>query len=486
MSAVGASGTGSLLGASLTDLLLADEIVPGADPSYQICKLIYMYHPLGAKMAESPITMAQSQMRDISIAKGPEDMLKEAFQKEWDRFGANGHIKNAKALARVYGISTLAVGVKGQSPSEPLKLDDIWDKEVYVSVFDPLNTAGSLVLNQNPNDADFLKTDTASVQGTQYHRSRIVITMNEKPVYLGYTNAAFGYVGRSVYQRALFPLKSFVQSMRTDDLVMRKAGVIVAKLKSPGSIANRMMTTLFGQKRSLLKEAEFNDVISVGDTDAVESLNFQNLDAPMALARKNILENIAVAADMPAKLLNQETFAEGFGEGTEDAKAVERYIVSFREEMQPLYDFMDEIIRRRAWNPDFYKTVQEKFPAEYGKKEYQTAFYEWSNSFTATWPNLRSEPDSEKVKVDKEKFEAISSLLEILKPDMDPDNKATLIQWAVDNFNDQKLLFSSPLELDYEALAEYTPPEMQMGADQEFCPPRPKVDSVVNLKRKRS
>ena len=43
------------------------------------------------------------------------------------------------------------------------------------------------------------------MQGQQYHPSRARICLNEMPVYLGYTNSAFGYVGRSVYQRALFP-----------------------------------------------------------------------------------------------------------------------------------------------------------------------------------------------------------------------------------------------------------------------------------------
>ena len=75
-------------------------------------------------------------------------------------------------------------------------------------------------------------------------------------------------------------------------------------------------------------------------------------------ARKNILENIALSSDMPAKLLNNETFAEGFGEGTEDAKVVAQYIDRIRTKMQPLYDFFDRIVMYRAWNPDFYKTMK--------------------------------------------------------------------------------------------------------------------------------
>ncbi|WP_245168482.1 hypothetical protein [Enterobacter roggenkampii] len=40
---------------------------------------------------------------------------------------------------------------------------------------------------------------------------------------------------------------------------------------------------------------------------------------------------MAAAADMPAIILNSETFAQGFGEGTEDARAVAVYIDNIRE-----------------------------------------------------------------------------------------------------------------------------------------------------------
>ena len=75
-------------------------------------------------------------------------------------------------------------------------------------------------------------------------------------------------------------------------------------------------------KRSIVKEAETGNVINVTPEEEIESLNMQNLEGPHVLARRNILENIASAVDMPVKLLTQESFAEGFGEGSEDAKAV--------------------------------------------------------------------------------------------------------------------------------------------------------------------
>ena len=70
---------GAGLGTNLQALLMADDIVPGAAPSYQICKTIYLYHPMGAKMVDTPISLAQSQPRTISVPDAPEDMVRDQF-----------------------------------------------------------------------------------------------------------------------------------------------------------------------------------------------------------------------------------------------------------------------------------------------------------------------------------------------------------------------------------------------------------------------
>ena len=57
----------------------------------------------------------------------------------------------------------------------------------------------------------------------------------------------------------------------------------------------------------------------------------------MSESRKNVLQNIATAVPMPARMLNHETFAEGFGEGTEDAAAESRFITRIRDDMADVY-----------------------------------------------------------------------------------------------------------------------------------------------------
>lgn len=450
---------GTSLGNGLQELLMCDDIVPGVQPSYQTCKALWTLHPMGDKVVSAPIKMAQSQKREISVPDSPEERIKEQFQKQWKEDGCDKYIANTMKTARAYGISSIAMLVDGIGTEVPLgsaqlPLEKLWDKKISFNVFDPLNTAGSLVLNQNPNAMDFQKTQTITVSGRTYNRSRVVIVLNEEPIYIDYTQSAFGFVGRSVYQRALFPLKSFINSMITDDMVETKVGAIIYKQKSPGSIINNVMQAIAGIKATLLKQARTNNVMTIGTEEDIESINLQNLDGPHTLARRNIIENIATATPMPAKLLLQETFAEGFGEGTEDAKYVAQFIDDIREEMDPLYSFFDNITQYRAWNPEFYALIQKEFKAEYGKVPYTTALYRWRNSFTAQWPSLLREPPSEKIKVDDVKLRAALYLVEVMLPvfKSDPTNQVILISWLCDNFNELKLLFQSPLVLDMEEM----------------------------------
>lgn len=465
------------LGSDLVEILLADSIVPGSPPSYQLCKTIYVAHPLGQKIAEGPITMAQSQDREITIPGGPESRLIPAFQREWRNIGtvgADALIKQTMTLARVYGIATLGIGTRGQKSSEPLPLDRLHDADLYFNVFDPLNTAGSLVLDQDPNSPDYQKPSLVRAAGQDWHPSRTIVIMNEQPIYIEFTPSAFGFVGRSVYQRALFPLKSYINSLIADDMVMKKIALLIMKMKSPSSTVSNRAMQMFGWKRGNLQAAVNGNVLTIGNEEDIESLNFQNLEGAGRFTRENILKNIAVAAGgMPAALLHMETLTEGFGEGVEDAKQIARFIDRIRIEMQPLYAVMDAVVQRRAWTPEFYKGIQKEY-SEYRKVPYETAFYQWRNAFNALWPNLLVEPDSEKAKVADVKFKSVVAMVEVLAPLLDPENKAALVAWAADEASEQKDLFTAPLIIDEDKLAAYQPPMESALTEEGEREPKPK------------
>lgn len=466
------------LGTELQNLLMCDSIVPGQGPSYQLCKVIYTYHPHGAKLVDFPIQMAQFKPRKVTVTKAPGDgqMMVEAFLNEWKAVQAERHIFNTGRQARMYGVSTLGLMVKGDDAAKEVEFKKLDKATVSFNVWDPLNTAGSLVLNQDPNSLDFQKVPGVRVNGQPYHRSRTCVLMNEDPLYIEYESAGFGFLGRSVYQRGLVPLKSFVLTLATDMMVALKAGLLVAKMKSQSSAVDAPMSWLLGTKRSLLKEAQVGNVLSIDIEEAIETLNLQNLDGAYGMARKNIIENEAAACGTPAKIVLAETYAEGFGEGTEDAKAVAQFVETIRTWLQPLYSFMDQVVMYRAWNEDFYATVKAKYPEEYAKVDYTTAFQEWKNGFVAEWPSLLDEPDSEKLKGEDVVLKAIIAVVEVLLPEVPPTVKAAVIEWMQDNLNERKRLFASRMDLDFNEIASYEPPVPEVA--QKPAPPESARDSA--------
>ncbi|HCI6758181.1 TPA: DUF1073 domain-containing protein [Klebsiella variicola subsp. variicola] len=450
----------------LITLLDSDDIQPGMSAGYQTCKTIYLFHPLGGKMVDRPIKMAMNESRTVHISQayGIEQRLRDAFEREWKALGADKHIANAARISRIYGVSAIAMLVDNQEPSSAVDYRTLYKHNVTFNILDPLNTAGSIVLNQDPNAKDFQKVEGIKVAGKPYHKSRCVVQQNEDPIYLAYNSAAFGFTGRSVYQRALFPLKSFIQTMRTDDMVSVKGGLLVTKIQGPSSVVNNMMQKLSGIKRMMLKRGKTGEVLQIGANDSIESIDLSNLEKPLDSSRNHILENIAAAADMPAIILNSETFAQGFGEGTEDARSVAVYIDNIREWLEPLYDYFIRICQYRAWSIEFFNSLRADVPEL--KNTYSLYFSSWINNFEYRWPSSLKEPESEKVKVDEIRFKAIVSMLEVLLPQVntDDENRSLLIEWAQTNANANESLFPQRLDLDIDSLKVNRP---QQPRDEE-------------------
>jgi Protein of unknown function (DUF1073) len=450
--------------AAYREILDGEDIVAGLQPSYQLCKEIYLYHPLGAKMTEGPIKLAMSQERVVTVQDAP-DEVKKAFTDKWAQVEVDDHILNVHTQARIYGIASIIMVIEGFASDKPAKMESLFKQSVFFNVLDPLNTSGSLVLSQVPTSPNFQKPQYVRTYGETFHPSRSQVVMNEMPIYISYTNSAFGFVGRSVYQRALQPLKAFLVSMVADMKIQQKLSVLVVKMKSPGSIVNKAMSLIAGWKRWLLKSATNGNVITIDPEEDVSAIDMTNVDGAGTYSRNNIIRNIESAADMPARMLDQETMVSGFGEGTEDAKRNALYIQRIRVKMRPTYSWFTNIVQYMAWNPVWYRSVIQAKYDDYKNRSWEDAFMEWRNDFQSEWPSLLIEPESEEIKKEEVKLEAVVSILTTLMPQLDAENKAKLIQWAADCFGENKRLFPHEIELNWETLAEHM--EQNEERDQE-------------------
>ncbi len=468
MSTIQISGTS--LGSSLLEIMGADDLQPGNSPSYQVCKQIWACHPMGGKLVEKPVALALGQKRKINVPCALEERLVKAHEEVWERLQCTRYISDLAHVSRAYGVGALAYGFPGFPTDEaidPFRLSKM--SGLYFNVLDPLNTAGSMVTNQDPNAPDFQKAFKAiTAAGQPYDHSRTTTLFNGTAIYLDYQSSAFSFSGRSIFLRALYPLKSFLQSMQVDDMVSLKAGLLIAKVQQNGSTVDALMEYATGKKRDFVKEGRTGQVLSIGPDESIESIDLQNIDGAMSVARDNIIANIASASDVPAILLKDESFAKGLASGEQDMVAVVQYIDGIREQLAPAHAYMDRICRYIAWNEEFFQALQNEFPGELGGQSYHAWFYRMCDLFSAEWPSLIKTSDTEVVDRNAKKLKAMSDLFKVLAPGLDPMNGAKLRTWIADAVNDMPEVFTNMLVFDPVAFEEYEPPQpVGMPGDEE-------------------
>lgn len=443
---------------ALTKILESDEIQPGTDVGYEVCKLLWQFHPLGGKLVEKPISMAMCKPRQYSVETDPDERVVRRFQEVWERMEVNEKIKNFFFISRCYGAAAIGVGTATTPCKDPLPTFGLTEEDVYINVWDPLNAAGSMVTDQNPNSRYFQKANAVlKISGKNWHTSRTLKVFNGTPIYLEYQSSTFGFTGRSVFQRVLYSMKSYVGTMVANDLVSQKAGVLVAKVQQNGSVMNGIMAAATGKKREFVKEARNKGVISIGPNDVIESLNLQNIDKALTTSRDSIISDISSGSDVPAILIKEEAFSQGWSEGAEDSKAISQYIDGVRQLIEPVMDYFERLVQYIAWNEDFYNSLKNDFP-DIITEDYETTFYMWRREFTAKWQELVEESPDKRREADSKVVQQAIAIYAALSPTLDPENRATLADWVAGVANGTQTYGDIPLIIDVEALAKYIPP----------------------------
>lgn len=466
---------------ALWKAMMGEDILPGHAPGYEMCKLIYTSHPLGAKIAGMPVDMALGEAREIRVDAAPDDEPAREFLRHWEYNGCDEVIAQLGTKARVYGLAALIFGAVDPATGDPiptdqpLPLERLHQLDIYFNVVDPLNAAGSLVMEQDPNSPDFLKPPSAvTVGGRTYCKGRFVILQNEGPEYLDYEGSTYGYSGRSSFRRCIYPLRSYLETQVANNQVAHKAGVLIAKIKQASSTANRMMQVFSTLKAERLKISGNENVITIDKDEDISSLNLMNVDGSLSGVRQSIIEDIAAAATMPAQILKSQTLAQGFGEGTEDAKQIAQYIAGRRRWLRSAYGFCDTVTMRRAWNPGFIMAMREKHPEEYADKSDETIFREWRDSFTARWSSENS--DTEAFETTEKKYRIILDTARLLYPMVQnsPEGMASLLEFVQTNINNTGSdLFAGELDIDTDAIRTLSPGDFDLKNGQPQEPDRP-------------
>jgi len=419
---------------------ILESVAPGDEPSYELCKLIYTKHPIGAKIIEAPLQLVFSQSRAIS---GIPEAVKTQFETVWKNVSADAVIRNTVRISKMDGVATLAELSPG-----------------VFNVYDALNTAGSFGANLEPLSPQFMKTPSVRVQDRVFGPGECIVLHNGPPVYLDYVESGYGYTGRSCYHAALFDLGTYLDVMHANRLISQKSGVLVAKIKQMGAAVTGAMQQLSGFKRNLLKEARTYNVVQVGHEDEVESLNLMHAVEANNGSKESILDSIAAAVGMPAIILKSETLAQGLGgSGAEDSKVIANYVSEERQSIQALYDFMIPRVQKIAWTQDFYAAFQEA-ETDYANVPYETALYEWIEEFVSEWPDFLREQKSEKAKAAETTMKMVIDGYNTFQAALSPDDRRMFCQTFMETWNS-------------DGMKEFLPVSLDLNLDGDFADPAP-------------
>lgn len=413
--------------------------------NYDLCKLVYVFHPLGKRIVDLPIDLSSGQERVISV-KHPsksEELIAE-FNRVWKNYNFKNIIKRLAKTSRIYGIGALFLKVEGYDDTEPLPSDLNWTDITFTPfVYDALNISGSATNNQDLTKVNFLKVEDVFRSGEKLARDRSYVLNNGDPIYNQFSSSSLGFAGRSIYQNCITELRTWLDIAMADAMVARKCGLIIAK-ETYGGSATELQRKSLETKRQLLKMGRTNDVLSVGSDVDIKTLDLQNIDRSLDVARNHTIENIANATDIPTIILGQQKFTQGFGEGSEDTKNIGRFIDSVREWEQGVYQFIDNFVMKVAWNFDFLKSLNQQNGDIFNKKgdityeQYLSTFQKLKNSFSYSFPSYLTETESEIAEGDAKRMQIFNDVYDRLLPLLDVDGKAKVTSWYIDGFNSLK------------------------------------------------
>jgi len=453
-----------VLNSDMLEMLGGQKIQAGDNASYELCKALWEYHPLGGKLVEKPVNLALFKRRQCVLEDDPGNRIITHFEDAWTRLEITQKIKNLHYTVRCYGAEAIGIGDLKSKTDQPLDLWKLQESDLYINVFDPLNTAGSMIANQDPNSPEFqAPKKVTTIQGVAWDPSRTLRLFNGSPIYLSFQNSTFGYTGRSVFQRVLYPMQSYLKTMPVNDMVAEKAGLLIIKQVQNSSTVSGLMGFASRRKREMTKSAITGNVMTIGQQDAVESLNLQNVDDALKGARENIIADIAAGSDIPANLIKDEAFALGFSDGTEDAKSVAQYIDGVRQTIDSTIEFFENIVQHVAWDESFYEVMAAEYPEYIAGRSYKEMFYVWQRDFVSTWPPLLEEPKKDKQEGEAKVIDQVTKLFTAITARIDPENYAIAVQWMADIANSLESIKNTPLLIDFDALAAYEPPAEPQG-----------------------
>lgn len=411
--------------------------------SYEDCRNIYKYWALGKRVAKALPNFALSAQRTIIFEDMPEECIK-LFQEAEKDLQIHRLLKEVLTNIRIFGISGICVVSDKDDLSKKLTYSSTIDKTIAFNIVDPLNLTGSQI-GIDPTKLNYQKVSSIKVNGQDVDLSRAYIGFNDHLFYLDYVPSNFNFGSISIYQNMISLIYDWNKCVTALERISTKAGSILVRNRD-GGVLNSISTEAARKTLEAIRNMRNDGIASINNSDSVELFNLAGVGEVDAIIER--LNNCIMMAlsDTPSAILLDERLAKGFGDGTEDMKAILMAVEDYREsQIRPIYNFLDKYLLYLTFTP---KTLQ-KLKEDYSEfksmslPELREAIF---NSFSFEWGNLY--PESEATKTDN-MARKLDNLLKLRDLGANLEDIEAIINADPGLYN-ENITLDAPLEEDME------------------------------------
>ena len=380
--------------------------------SYQECKEIYRFWPLGKRIASALPNFALSAPREIIFKNSPPEVVDE-FLKLEKELNIDRIIRQCCIYSRIYGVSALFAVSRNVKPEEALTARLVWDNGVYFNVLDPLNIAGYYV-NQDATSWSYQRVENIRIRGSAIcARNRATLIFNDLPLYIQFTPSTFSFSGPSVYQNMTGLIKSWNRCVIALERLSTKAASIIVKSNSM-SHASGINYAAIQRNLELIRNMENDGIAGLDDKGEIEFFQLSGVEEIDKITQQINTALMMALSDTPSAILLDKNLSNGLNDGTEDMKAIIMAVDNFRRlVLSPLYDFVDPYVMYSAFNPEFIEKMRKLYKSDYGKLGDLELLNLWRQDFQFEWGNLYPEPEEKVVQTQQAKIDLLLKVKEL-------------------------------------------------------------------------
>lgn len=398
------------------DSIYSNDELLGAykDLTYEECRDIYRYWPLGKRVATALPNFAMSSGRTFSVKENLPEVIK-ALEEAEKLLKIPQVVNKAAVYSRVYGLSFVYLASDSSEcpPDKPLNREEFLHSSCRFNVLDPLSAGGSIQIDNDSLSPTFGLPLYLKVKGKVVNSSRIHLCFNDIPLYYKFNPSSFSFGGPSIYQNMTLLIRSWNRTVLALQRLSTKAASIIVKRKDGSGTAGFQVQAL-NRNLSAIRSLENDGITSIRVGEEIEFFNLAGLSEIDSICNRLNSMLMMALSDTPSGILLDKNLSTGLADGDNDMKAIIISTDRFRKDiLKPIYDFLDKFMCYRAFTPELISEMKEKYPELYRDKSEESILMEWLDSYSFEFNELYPQSENEKEDTSSKKLDNLLKLKEL-------------------------------------------------------------------------